>query len=40
MGGVDDILNGDRRDYFIGLSLRFNDRDLKTILPFAPSGAL
>jgi phospholipid/cholesterol/gamma-HCH transport system substrate-binding protein len=38
LGGVDDILNGDRRDYFIGLSLRFNDRDLKTILPFAPSG--
>jgi phospholipid/cholesterol/gamma-HCH transport system substrate-binding protein len=38
LGGVDDILNGDRRDYFIGLQLRFNDKDLKTILPFAPAG--
>ena len=37
LGGVDDILNGDRRDYFVGLQLRFNDADLKTILPFAPS---
>ncbi|WP_281320007.1 MlaD family protein [Polyangium sp. y55x31] len=36
LGGVDDILNADRRDYFIGLQLRFNDKDLKTILPFAP----
>ena len=34
-GGVDDILNNDRRDYFVGLQLRFNDQDLKTILPFA-----
>jgi phospholipid/cholesterol/gamma-HCH transport system substrate-binding protein len=39
LGGVDDILNGDRRDYFIGLQLRFTDQDLKTILPFA-GGAL
>lgn len=38
LGGVDDILNGDRRDYFIGLQLRFTDNDLKTILPFAPKG--
>lgn len=38
LGGVDDILNDDRRDYFVGLQLRFNDQDLKTILPFAPSG--
>jgi phospholipid/cholesterol/gamma-HCH transport system substrate-binding protein len=37
LGGVDDILNGDRRDYFIGLQLRFTDNDLKTILPFAPT---
>ena len=36
LGGVDDILNGDRRDYFIGLQLRFTDNDLKTVLPFAP----
>jgi len=38
IGGVDDILNSDRRDYFVGLQLRFNDRDLKTILPFAPTS--
>ena len=38
LGGVDDILNKDRRDYFVGLQLRFNDQDLKTILPFAPKG--
>ncbi len=36
LGGVDDILNPDRRDYFVGLQLRFNDKDLKTILPFVP----
>ncbi len=40
LGGVDDILANDRRDYFVGLQLRFNDEDLKSILPFAPSGAL
>jgi phospholipid/cholesterol/gamma-HCH transport system substrate-binding protein len=39
LGGVDDILNGDRRDYFVGVQLRFTDQDLKSILPFA-SGAL
>ena len=38
LGGVDDILNKDRRDYFVGLQLRFNDQDLKSILPFAPTG--
>ncbi|MEZ4296376.1 MAG: MlaD family protein [Polyangiaceae bacterium] len=37
LGGVDDILNEDRRDYFVGLQLRFTDNDLKSILPFAPS---
>ncbi len=36
LGGADDILSPDRRDYFVGLRLRFNDEDLKTILPFAP----
>ncbi len=36
LGGVDDIMNGDRRDYFVGLQLRFTDNDLKSILPFAP----
>ncbi len=35
LGGVDDILNSDRRDYFVGLMLRFTDNDLKSILPFA-----
>jgi phospholipid/cholesterol/gamma-HCH transport system substrate-binding protein len=37
LGGVDQILSQDRRDYFFGLMLRFNDTDLKGILPFAPS---
>jgi phospholipid/cholesterol/gamma-HCH transport system substrate-binding protein len=37
LAGVDDIVAPERRDYFVGLQLRFNDRDLKTILPFAPS---
>jgi phospholipid/cholesterol/gamma-HCH transport system substrate-binding protein len=39
LAGVDDILNSDRRDYFVGLQLRFTDNDLKSILPFA-GGAL
>lgn len=37
LGGVDDMLSSDRRDYFIGLQLRFNDEDLKRVLPFAPA---
>jgi len=36
LGGVDDILSGTRRDYFIGAQLKFNDEDLKTVLPFVP----
>ncbi|MBI5535871.1 MAG: MCE family protein [Deltaproteobacteria bacterium] len=36
ISGVDDIFNRDRRDYFLGLQLRFIDEDLKSILPFAP----
>lgn len=36
IAGVDDILSDNRRDYFLGLQLRFDDNDLKTILPFAP----
>jgi phospholipid/cholesterol/gamma-HCH transport system substrate-binding protein len=36
LGGVDDILSGSRRDYFVGMQLRFNDEDLKSVLPFAP----
>jgi len=35
IAGVDDIFMRDRRDYFVGLQLRFNDHDLKGILPFA-----
>lgn len=37
LGGVDDLLNPVNRDYFIGVQLKFNDEDLKSILPFAPS---
>ncbi len=37
-GGVDNILVGDRRDYFAGLNLRFNDEDLKSFLLFAPKS--
>ena len=35
MAGVDDVLNGPRRDYYLGAMLRFNDEDLRSILPFA-----
>jgi phospholipid/cholesterol/gamma-HCH transport system substrate-binding protein len=35
IGGVDHIFLGNRRDYFLGLQLRFTDEDLKTILPFS-----
>jgi len=31
-GGIDDALNADRRDYFIGAGLEFNDEDLKALL--------
>ena len=34
-GGVDHVFLPSERDYFLGLQLRFNDEDLKTILPFA-----
>lgn len=36
--GVDDVIDRDKRDYFIGLQLRFVDDDLKSILPFAPTS--
>lgn len=35
IGGVDHIFLPERRDYFLGLQLRFTDDDLKTILPFS-----
>jgi phospholipid/cholesterol/gamma-HCH transport system substrate-binding protein len=38
IAGVDEIFNRDRRDYFVGLQLRFNDQDLKALIPFASVG--
>jgi phospholipid/cholesterol/gamma-HCH transport system substrate-binding protein len=38
LAGVDHLFLPNRRDYFLGLQLRFNDEDLKTILPFAGSA--
>ncbi|MDP9152091.1 MAG: MlaD family protein [Myxococcota bacterium] len=35
LGGVDHLFLPTRRDYFLGLQLRFTDEDLKTILPFS-----
>jgi phospholipid/cholesterol/gamma-HCH transport system substrate-binding protein len=35
IGGVDHVFLPNRRDYFLGLQLRFTDDDLKTILPFS-----
>jgi phospholipid/cholesterol/gamma-HCH transport system substrate-binding protein len=37
VGGVSDAIN-DSRDFFVGIMLRFDDEDLKTILPFVPAG--
>jgi phospholipid/cholesterol/gamma-HCH transport system substrate-binding protein len=34
LGGVDHFFTPTERDYFVGLQLRFDDEDLKTILPF------
>ncbi len=39
IGGVDHIFLGNRRDYFLGLQLRFTDEDLKTVLPFTGGAA-
>jgi phospholipid/cholesterol/gamma-HCH transport system substrate-binding protein len=36
LGGIDNLLSADRRDYFVGLNLRFNDEDLKSFLFAAP----
>lgn len=38
LGGVDDAIN-ETVDFFLGAQLRFNDEDLKSILPFVPAGA-
>lgn len=40
LGGVDDVLNDARRDYFVGLQLRFTDQDLKLVLPLAAAATL
>lgn len=37
VGGVDDILNDETFDFFLGLMVRFNDEDLITILASSPS---
>jgi phospholipid/cholesterol/gamma-HCH transport system substrate-binding protein len=39
LGGVDFLFDPTLRDYFLGLQLRFNDEDLKTILPFSGPAA-
>ena len=36
VAGIDDALN-DNRDFFVGLQIRFDDTDLKALLPFIPS---
>jgi len=36
LGGMDDMLN-QSRDFFLGAQLRFNDEDLKSVLPFVPA---
>ncbi len=38
-GGIDDIFNQERRDYFMGAGVRFDDEDLRTLLMTA-GGAL
>ncbi len=37
LGGVDHVFFANRRDYFLGLQLRFDDEDLKSLLPFSGS---
>jgi phospholipid/cholesterol/gamma-HCH transport system substrate-binding protein len=38
LAGIDHLFLPNRRDYFLGLQLRFNDEDLKTVLPFGGSA--
>ncbi len=38
LAGVDDAISPDRREYFLGAQLRFDDNDLKAVLPFAPAA--
>ncbi|HEY4015050.1 MAG TPA: MlaD family protein [Polyangiaceae bacterium] len=40
LGGVDHVFdNANLRDYFLGVTLRFNDEDLKSVLPFSGGAA-
>lgn len=39
-GGVDDVLNTGTADFFLGLGIRFNDEDLKTMLALVGGSAL
>ena len=39
LGGVDHLFLANRRDYFLGLQLRFNDDDLKSVLPVGGGAA-
>ena len=39
-GGVDDVLNRGTVDFFLGLGIRFNDEDLKTMLALVGGSAL
>jgi len=40
IGGVDDILNRETTDFYLGAMLRFNDEDIKSLLIAAPLPAL
>lgn len=39
LGGIDDALNEASRDFFLGGMLKFNDEDLKSILPLVGTSA-
>jgi phospholipid/cholesterol/gamma-HCH transport system substrate-binding protein len=39
LGGVDNVFYSAQRDYFLGLYLRYNDTDVKTLLPFSGGAA-
>lgn len=39
-GGVDDVINPGTMDFFLGLGIRFNDEDLKTMLALVGGSAL
>lgn len=39
LGGIDNVFVPAQRDYFLGLQLRYNDLDLKTLLPFSGGAA-